>query len=94
MIIIISKTSVQARFYSQKKEKEGIALLDVDVVDVSSIIEHFTCSCLYVICVCVAGRYCFRLIAAVVVDFSLLLFTHTLTHAAHFLFLYFIGKEK
>ena len=28
-------------------------------------------------CVCVAGRYCFRLIAAVVVDFSLLLFTHT-----------------
>jgi hypothetical protein len=28
---------------------------------------------------CAAGRYCFRLIAAVVVDFSLLLFTHTHT---------------
>jgi hypothetical protein len=31
------------------------------------------------VCVCMAGRYCFRLIAAVVVDFSPLLFTHTHT---------------
>jgi hypothetical protein len=34
---------------------------------------------LSLLCVCMAGRYCFRLIAAVVVDFSPLLFTHTHT---------------
>jgi len=61
------------------ERKEGIAFLDVVVVVVvvSFAIEHFTCSCLC--CVCMAGRYCFRLIAAVVVDFSPLLFTHTHT---------------
>jgi len=69
-------TSVQARFCFTKKK--GIGLLDVDVDVLSSVIEHFSCSCLCVV-LCVAGRYCFRLIAAVVVDFSLLLFTHTHT---------------
>lgn len=42
---------------------------------------------------CVAGRYCFRLIATVVVDFSLLLFTHTHT-CRSFSFLLFYCQKK
>jgi hypothetical protein len=84
---------VQARFCFTKKK--GIGLLDVDVdVDVlSSVIEHFSCSCLCVV-LCVAGRYCFRLIAAVVVDFSLLLFTHTHTCRSFSFPRYFIAKKR
>lgn len=74
------------------RKKRGIALLDVDVVVVSSAIEHFTCSCLCL--VCVAGRYCFRLIAAVVVDFFLLLFTHTHTCRSFSFPLILLPKKK
>jgi hypothetical protein len=43
---------------------------------------------------CVAGRYCFRLIAAVVVDFSLLLFTHTHTCRSFSFPLFYCQKKK
>ncbi len=52
-----NETSVQERFCFAKKK--GIALLDVDVVVVSSAIEYFTCSCLCVVlCVCVCVCVC------------------------------------
>jgi hypothetical protein len=46
---------VQERFCFAKKK--GIALLDVDVVVVSSAIEYFTCSCLC--CVVCGGQILF-----------------------------------
>ena len=48
---------------------------------------------LSLLCVCMAGRYCFRLIATVVVDFSPFSF-HAHSHMLLVFFLYFIAKKK
>ena len=98
MIIIINNTSnkrderVSAFLFRRRRESDRASEREgreSSFLNLSSSlllsIEHFTCSCLRCVCVCVAGRYCFRVISAASRRFLLFTVWCTRAHAVRFI---------